>query len=74
MLRSVLVDAGDDFLIEFAANKFSGDKETAAQRILKEFRTGVLGEFALELPPIAAPSPDDLDAADPSQHRDEPQL
>ena len=65
------MDAGDDFLIEFAATRFSGDKETAAQRILKEFRTGVLGDFALELPPVAAASLDGLDAAEPSAHCDD---
>lgn len=63
-LKLLWVAAGDDFLIEFAASRFSGDKETAAQRILKEFRTGVLGDFALELPLVAAPSLDGLDAAE----------
>ncbi|KAK9836759.1 hypothetical protein WJX74_007539 [Apatococcus lobatus] len=58
---------GDDFLIDFAAAKFSGDKETAAQRILKEFRTNILGNFALELPPAAAAAanPDVLESTNP---------
>jgi len=42
--------AGEDYLLALAAEKFQGDAERAAQRLLKDFRTGALGRIALELP------------------------
>ena len=43
--------AGEDYLLAIAAEKFQGEAERAGQRVLKDFRTGALGRFALELPP-----------------------
>ena len=45
--------AGEDYLLAIAAEKFQGEAERAGQRVLKDFRTGALGRFALELPPGA---------------------
>ena len=46
------VSAGEDFVHAVAADdQYQGDLERAGQRILKDFRSGALGAFALELPP-----------------------
>jgi ribosome biogenesis GTPase A len=42
---------GEGFLAELAAQKFQHDSERAAQRILNDFRTGLLGQWSLEWPP-----------------------
>ena len=41
---------GEDYLLAIAAEKCQGEAERAGQRVLKDFRTGALGRFALELP------------------------
>ncbi|KAK9821941.1 hypothetical protein WJX81_006710 [Elliptochloris bilobata] len=43
--------SSEDYLLTIAADKFQGEPERAGQRLLKDFRTGALGRFALELPP-----------------------
>jgi ribosome biogenesis GTPase A len=42
---------GEDFLAQLAAQRFQGDTERTAQRLLNDFRTGLLGAWALEWPP-----------------------
>lgn len=42
---------GEDYLLAIAAERFQAEAERAGQRVLKDFRTGALGRFALELPP-----------------------
>ncbi|PZO18622.1 MAG: ribosome biogenesis GTPase YlqF [Leptolyngbya foveolarum] len=46
---------GETYLQQLADAKFQGSQERAAQKILTEFRKGVLGKLMLELPPAAAP-------------------
>ncbi|GAX81043.1 hypothetical protein CEUSTIGMA_g8478.t1 [Chlamydomonas eustigma] len=41
----------EDFVQGLADKLFFGDRENAGVRILKDFRNGALGSFALELPP-----------------------
>ena len=48
---SELEPAGSVLVREFADRIHSGDTERAAQQILKDFRKGILGDFALENPP-----------------------
>jgi ribosome biogenesis GTPase A len=43
----------EDFVQGVADRLFFGDRENAGVRILKDFRNGALGSFALELPPEA---------------------
>jgi ribosome biogenesis GTPase A len=38
---------------EVATQKFQNDKERTAKRLLNDFRTGLLGTWALEWPPEA---------------------
>lgn len=42
---------GETYLQNLAEQKFQGDQERAAQKLLTEFRKGVLGKLSLELPP-----------------------
>lgn len=42
---------GETYLQSLAEQKFQGDQERAAQKLLTEFRKGVLGKLSLELPP-----------------------
>ena len=41
---------GEDLVQHVARSLFNGQTETGAQRMLKDFRTGVIGRYALELP------------------------
>ena len=41
---------GEGFLSELAALKFQDDLERTAQRVLNDFRMGLLGQWALEWP------------------------
>lgn len=41
---------GDDYLVTLADQRYQGDKERAARQILTDFRKGILGAIALELP------------------------
>ncbi|QQE65905.1 ribosome biogenesis GTPase YlqF [Leptolyngbya sp. BL0902] len=43
---------GESFVAEVAARKFQDDKERTAKRILNDFRTGLLGAWILEWPPV----------------------
>jgi ribosome biogenesis GTPase A len=43
---------GESFVVEVAAHKFQDDKERTAKRILNDFRTGLLGAWTLEWPPV----------------------
>ncbi len=45
---------GEDFVVALADSLFHGDTERAGQRLLKDYRSGALGWFALELPPDTA--------------------
>lgn len=42
---------GEDYLHEVAALRYQGNVERAARQLLNDFRTGLLGSVALELPP-----------------------
>ena len=42
---------GETYLQQLADERFQGSKERAAQKILNEFRKGILGKLSLELPP-----------------------
>ncbi|MEG4068579.1 ribosome biogenesis GTPase YlqF [Microcoleus sp. Pol11C2] len=42
---------GEDYLHEVAKDKYKGDVERTARQMLNDFRTGVLGQLSLELPP-----------------------
>ena len=42
---------GETYLQQLADTRFQGSKERAAQKILNEFRKGILGKLSLELPP-----------------------
>ncbi|MGB8689440.1 MAG: ribosome biogenesis GTPase YlqF [Microcoleus sp.] len=42
---------GEDYLHEVAKDRYQGDVERTARQMLNDFRTGVLGQLALELPP-----------------------
>lgn len=42
---------GEDYLHEVAKDRYKGDVERTARQMLNDFRTGVLGQLALELPP-----------------------
>jgi ribosome biogenesis GTPase A len=44
---------GESFVAEVATQKFQNDKERTAKRLLNDFRTGLLGTWALEWPPEA---------------------
>lgn len=44
---------GEDYLHEVAKHRYKGDVERTARQMLNDFRTGVLGQLALELPPAA---------------------
>lgn len=43
--------AGDEFLHALAKNRYQGDVERTARKILTDFRKGLLGQIPLELPP-----------------------
>lgn len=45
--------SGEDYLHEVAKHRYKGDVERTARQMLNDFRTGVLGKLALELPPAA---------------------
>lgn len=49
-MSRALRGAGEDYVLAVAEAKFQGEPERAGQRLLKDFRTGALGRFALELP------------------------
>ncbi|OCR02704.1 ribosome biogenesis GTPase YlqF [Oscillatoriales cyanobacterium USR001] len=42
---------GETYLHELAKLSYNGDVERAARKMLNDFRTGLLGQLALELPP-----------------------
>ena len=42
---------GEGFIAALAVQKFQDDLERAAKRVLNDFRTGLLGQWALEWPP-----------------------
>lgn len=42
---------GEDYLHEVAKDRYQGDVERTARQMLNDFRTGVLGQLALEFPP-----------------------
>lgn len=42
---------GETYLQRLADERFQGSKERAAQKMLNEFRKGILGRLSLELPP-----------------------
>jgi ribosome biogenesis GTPase A len=42
---------GETYLHEIAKLRYNGDVERAARKMLNDFRTGLLGQLALELPP-----------------------
>ncbi len=42
--------SGEEFLALLAAERFQHDQERAAKRVLNDFRTGLLGNWALEWP------------------------
>ena len=42
---------GESYLVELAAQSYQGDVERTARQILNDYRKGVLGPIALELPP-----------------------
>lgn len=42
---------GEDYLHEVAKDRYKGDVERTARQMLNDFRTGVLGQLALEFPP-----------------------
>jgi len=44
------VGSAEDFVVRVADKMFFGHLETSGARILKDYRTGALGSFALELP------------------------
>ena len=44
---------GETYLQTLADDRFQGSQEQAAQKILTEFRQGILGQFCLELPPAS---------------------
>ena len=43
--------AGDEFLHALAKNRYQGDVERTARKILTDYRKGLLGQIPLELPP-----------------------
>ena len=49
-VRLGLACTGEDLVRHVARKLFNGQVETGAQRLLKDFRTGVIGRHALELP------------------------
>jgi ribosome biogenesis GTPase A len=42
--------SAEDYVVHVAGQVFGGDKEKAGVRLLNDYRNGVLGNFALELP------------------------
>jgi ribosome biogenesis GTPase A len=44
---------GEGFVAQLAVQKFQGNAERTAKRILNDFRTGLLGRWALEWPPAS---------------------
>lgn len=44
------IGTSEDFVVAVAEKLFAGDLENAGARILKDYRTGALGNFALEMP------------------------
>lgn len=49
---------GEDYLLKLAAERYQGDAERAARQLLNDFRKGLLGAIALELPPEVSPLTD----------------
>jgi ribosome biogenesis GTPase A len=47
--------SGEDFLHTLAASRHRGDNERTARELLNDFRKGMLGAIALELPPFQTP-------------------
>jgi len=47
----LLSSNGEDYLHEVAKDRYKGDVERTARQMLNDFRTGVLGQLGLELPP-----------------------
>jgi ribosome biogenesis GTPase A len=47
--------SGEDFLHTLAASRHQGDTERTARELLNDFRKGMLGAIALELPPSYTP-------------------
>ncbi|MBD1874106.1 ribosome biogenesis GTPase YlqF [Nodosilinea sp. FACHB-131] len=43
---------GEDFVVQVATQKFQDNVERTAKRILNDFRTGLLGPWVLEWPPV----------------------
>lgn len=48
---------GEDYLIAMGEEKYQGDVERAARRLLQDFRKGVLGPVPLEIPPTLTAPP-----------------
>ena len=48
--RLGLACSGEDLVHHVARSLFNGQTENGAARMLKDYRTGVIGRFALELP------------------------
>lgn len=46
-------DTGEGFLFHLAEHQFKGDRERTACQLLNDFRKGLLGAIALELPPAS---------------------
>ncbi|QIZ69454.1 ribosome biogenesis GTPase YlqF [Oxynema aestuarii] len=44
--------SGEQYIHAIAASRYQGDVERAARQLLNDFRKGLLGAIALELPPI----------------------
>lgn len=44
--------SGEEYLHHLATEKYRGDLELTAHKILNDFRTGLLGRIPLELPPV----------------------
>jgi ribosome biogenesis GTPase A len=44
---------GEDFVARLALTCYQKDKERASVQILNDFRKGLMGAIALELPPAA---------------------
>jgi ribosome biogenesis GTPase A len=44
--------AADEYLVAIAKNKFQGDVDRMSHHVLNDFRKGILGAIALEVPPL----------------------
>jgi ribosome biogenesis GTPase A len=46
--------SGEALLASLATQRFQSDQDRAAKRLLNDFRTGLLGSWALEWPPVVS--------------------